>query len=301
MPGIESTSPFGRVLYRHPRVTIALYAVVVVAFLGFLIQAGATWLALLGPTAAELARGEATAPRPGDKPGSFTAMLVMVFLEGDAHRRWLHIALAVVFLAGQFLVIAGLGCVRLPRARSEKPTVAASIVFVSLMVALVTVGALLTVLEAVGVLSLIDKEDLVESQVLETPGEPWAWLYLTPLGLRWLGGLILAGWAMWGVVALAAWRRTGGGSVLERMVAGVLVGSWVEFVAALAVEIGARDRGDECPCDNGSWLALTLATPVMIWAIGPAMFMVYQRERSLVARDPSHARRVLREKTRVRG
>jgi len=103
--------------------------------------------------------------------------------------------------------------------------------------------------------------------------------------LFWLG----AGW----VLARGVPRET----ALGRMIALVLAGSWIEFMVALPVELVTRDRTKDCPCASGSWVALVCAGPLLLWSIGPGIFLLYRYEWQRTQEDPLHARRVLQRKS----
>src|SRR5262249_13917114 len=78
----------------------------------------------------------------------------------------------------------------------------------------------------------------------------------------------------------------------------LLTGSWIEFSLALPLYINARDRSD-CPCAEGSFLTLICCVPVLFWSIGPALYIVYLRERQLSQEAPERPLGILIRKSVV--
>lgn len=113
-----------------------------------------------------------------------------------------------------------------------------------------------------------------------------------------IGVAILAGcWLFWLGVGWLLARGVSRETALGRMIAVVFVGSWVEFAVALPVELVTRDRTKDCPCASGSWVALICSGPLLLWAIGPSIFLLYRYEWQRTLEDPAHARRVLQRKS----
>jgi hypothetical protein len=73
--------------------------------------------------------------------------------------------------------------------------------------------------------------------------------------------------------------------------------SWIEFSLALLLDISARNR-ESCYCAIGSYTTLLVSLPVLIWTIGPALYLLYLRERHFSLSQPSRVRMILRAKTR---
>ena len=113
-------------------------------------------------------------------------------------------------------------------------------------------------------------------------------------------GLILV-WLVWVVLTAIIYRRHDHESVLRRLTSCLLAGSWIEFLVALPVDIAIRQRADSCPCDTGSWAALMVSIPIMMFAFGPAMFLLYLREVELGRDSPRRATRILLHKSRKLG
>ncbi len=47
----------------------------------------------------------------------------------------------------------------------------------------------------------------------------------------------------------------------------------------------------------GSWIALVIVIPIIIWAFGPALYLLYLREKRLDEESPGRARRILARKS----
>jgi len=107
-------------------------------------------------------------------------------------------------------------------------------------------------------------------------------------------------WVLWVVLALVMYRGQDQETVLRRLTNGLLAGSWIEFLVALPVDIAIRQRADSCICATGSWLALMFAIPIMVFAFGPALFLLYLREVELGRVEPRRAMRILLHKSRRR-
>jgi hypothetical protein len=107
-------------------------------------------------------------------------------------------------------------------------------------------------------------------------------------------------WLVWFVIGMVAIRNTQQANGLSRLIAFLLAGSWIEFAVALPVEFVTRPRDRECPCQSGSWLGLIICFPILMWSIGPGLYLLLVREKKLCRQDPGHSRRVLLAKS-VRG
>ena len=108
-------------------------------------------------------------------------------------------------------------------------------------------------------------------------------------------------WLVWVVLATFASRRRDHASVIRRLTHSLIAGSWIEFLVALPVDIAIRQRAESCYCNTGSWFALLVAIPVMIFAFGPALFLLYLREIELGRAEPRRAMRILLHKSRRGG
>lgn len=187
---------------------------------------------------------------------------------------WFALALAI-FLVTQAALIWGGGRIRLARDPARFRSIGVAIFVVSFFAMVLTVGLLLLAME------FADWREAFLFPSLRT-----LWPYL-------LGGI----WAFW---FLAAWLYARGRAqtrVLGRFLAIVFAGSWIEFMLALPIDIAARNR-ETCHCAIGSAWVLLVTVPLMLWAVGPALYLLYLRERRAEDDLPGRARRILQRKTR---
>jgi len=113
---------------------------------------------------------------------------------------------------------------------------------------------------------------------LEVP-DAWTWVYdeLWPnWTLLWL--IMLAVWAAWGVVLWCYSRHRDEWTWLSRVTRALLAGSVAETMVATAVHAFVYDR-DDCYCARGSYTGMVLGGSVLLWALGPAVVLLYLRER----------------------
>jgi hypothetical protein len=104
-------------------------------------------------------------------------------------------------------------------------------------------------------------------------------------------------WVFWVGIGLVGLRNTDQSRGLSRLITCLLAGSWIEFGVALPIELVARDRHQDCPCQSGSWWALLICGPILFWSIGPAIFLLFLRDKAACQRDPRHSRRILLAKS----
>jgi len=123
---------------------------------------------------------------------------------------------------------------------------------------------------------------------------------LNAVGAAALISILAAAWLVWLIIALVQYRDRDQIGALARLSGALIAGSWVEFALALPIDIAVRARHESCPCVTGSWLALLIVIPVMIWSFGPALYLLYLRERALAGADPGRPRRILRRKSLFR-
>lgn len=189
---------------------------------------------------------------------------------------WEMLLSIAVYLALQAAVIWGGGRIRLSRQPAPLRNTAVSMAVIAFIAALLTVGAVMLYMEGMG---HIDPEEGFK--------EEWQPAFLA---------VLLGGWIFWFAAALFYTRRRGRVGGLAAALGVIFAGSWIEFAAALPIDVAARTRND-CYCATGGWLPLLLTVPIMLWVIGPALYLLYVRERDLAALDPHRARAILRRKS----
>jgi hypothetical protein len=258
------TRPIGALLdllALHWRALLVAYGVVIVAW-------AATVVAL----------------RPPAWPLLFDALFSHSGLEPDDSVFWYNVAFAAAFVVLQLVFISGVGGVRIRREPARPWKLTFSIAVFAVATGLAAWGTVAACLQ------LVDRIDASSGrQGLPIVSGTLAAAVLSASWLFWLG----AGW----VLARGVPRET----ALGRMITLVLAGSWIEFMVALPVELVTRDRTKDCPCGSGSWVALVSAGPLLLWSIGPGIFLLYRFEWQRTQEDPAHARRVLQRKTRRNG
>ncbi len=98
----------------------------------------------------------------------------------------------------------------------------------------------------------------------ETPGWVWNWiLFPAPL----------AGWAVFTPLIVAFVRKGTPEAQLSRVASRLLIGTTVEAVAIIPVEVMVRKRSD-CYCDEASFWSLVASMSVGFVTLGPAIFLL---------------------------
>lgn len=105
-------------------------------------------------------------------------------------------------------------------------------------------------------------------------------------------------WILWLWIGWLSIRHVDKPTASSRLIAILLAGSWIEFCCSLPIELGTRPRTKECPCRSGSWMALMMSLPVLLWAIGPGIYFLYVRQRGLAVSNHRHTVKVLLGKSR---
>jgi hypothetical protein len=200
------------------------------------------------------------------------------FIQTRENRAIVNALLAVAFVLTQAAFLWGGGTLRLGASVPKPYRLAISMAIFTTVMSLLTLGLLAAVLESVDRLDTSGR------------GEP------TEFGDV-FGVLIFASWTLWLPIAWFAMRGVDQPTGLSRLAGVMLAGSWIEVAVALPIELVKRGRHEDCPCSSGSWLALVFAGPLLLWSIGPAVYLLYLRERALDGLRPGHARRLLARKS----
>ena len=185
---------------------------------------------------------------------------------------------AAVFVLLQAGFLFGAGRVQLG---ARKPTH-------RLLLTLAIFGVLMSALTFAAGATLVQAVVRLDNDFIDRQGQVPFNVFLLILG---------SSWTLWMLIGWLAARDVDHPTALGRLTVGLLAGSWVEFYAAVLVEMAWRDRAESCPCASGSWIGLMIAGPVLIWALGPGLFLVYLRARRLREADSRAGIRVLRRKT----
>jgi hypothetical protein len=106
---------------------------------------------------------------------------------------------------------------------------------------------------------------------------------------------LLIPWVAWFGVLFYYWHARPE-AFLRKYLKAMLLGSWVEFIVALAITISVRQR-EGCFCAIGSWLTLVFIVPVIVWLIGPALYLFYLNEKR--EQSPRALKLILLRKSKV--
>lgn len=199
----------------------------------------------------------------------------------DDFTLWQRVAVVAGFLALQALFLWGGGRVRLELKPAKIWKLAVSLVIFSTLMSILTAGLVMSLLEMADRLGTVGTVRLAGS-----PMEDNALLRLA-------GVLMMWSWLPWLGVGLLYARNAGHPAVLRRLATTLLAGSWIEFAVALPVDLAIRTRTKECPCASASWITLLFCLPILLWSVGPVLYVLYLRESRLSSERRGHARRIL--------
>jgi hypothetical protein len=136
------------------------------------------------------------------------------------------------------------------------------------LAAVLTLGTIATVLEAVTIWDSID-------QYLNWP------IFITVAGLVWTAWVPV----FW-LLQKKGSDRYGG---LVRVVRWLVVGTVLELFVSASVQAFLPDR-HSCFCGRGSFVGLVFGVPLLFWAFGPALALVFMYEKVRMARATVHNR-----------
>jgi len=199
---------------------------------------------------------------------------------GDLSSGLAGFILLAAFFGVQAALIWGGGKVRLERSPARFRKMGVAILAFSILALILTIGLVLLVIEFA---------DWRRTRVLDSTSET-AWLYAMLYA-------IASAWVFWLAMGWLYARGRPQVDVLQRFLAIIFAGSWIEFMLALPIDIAARNR-ESCYCVTGSFLLMLMTVPLMICAMGPALYLFYLREQRADAQNPGRARRILQWKTR---
>jgi hypothetical protein len=98
---------------------------------------------------------------------------------------------------------------------------------------------------------------------------------------RWLAQMwlvVLVSWFTWTVALMQYVRRRTHDGGLVALIEIVLAGSWLDLVISAPVHLVLRRTRAHCECQVGTWLAIWISLPVVLWSLGPAVLMLFVRE-----------------------
>jgi hypothetical protein len=106
-----------------------------------------------------------------------------------------------------------------------------------------------------------------------------------PIPERWFWQLILGAWIFWLLVIIIYARWENSNSIAPKVIGLVISGSWINSVISLMVDLSVRPRYIGCIFAAGSWFALIVSVPVLVWSIGPGIYLLYLIERRKIVPD----------------
>jgi len=114
--------------------------------------------------------------------------------------------------------------------------------------------------------------------LMEVP-DAWSWVFdnIWP-NFASLWAVMAVSWAAWGVLLWRYSRSLDEWTWLSRITRGLLAGSVAESMVAALVHAAVYQR-DDCYCSRGSYSGMVLGGSVLLWAFGPALVLLYLRER----------------------
>lgn len=83
-------------------------------------------------------------------------------------------------------------------------------------------------------------------------------------------------WCFWSVIFCIYWRQSEHYTWVGRVIRGLIAGSVLELFVAVPVY---ATRQEDCYCVRGSYAGLIFGATVLLWAFGPAVFLLFIREK----------------------
>ncbi|MCK4887607.1 MAG: hypothetical protein KAS96_09485 [Planctomycetes bacterium] len=89
-----------------------------------------------------------------------------------------------------------------------------------------------------------------------------------------LSPLIL--WIFWSIIFCVYYRQTDYYTWASRIIRGLIAGSVLELFVSIPIFV---TREDDCYCDRGSYAGIVFGATVLLWAFGPAVFLLFLRQK----------------------
>lgn len=83
-------------------------------------------------------------------------------------------------------------------------------------------------------------------------------------------------WCFWSVIFCIYWRQSDYYTLLGRVIRGLIAGSVLELFVSVPIY---ATRQEECYCARGSYAGLIFGGTILLWAFGPAVFLLFVREK----------------------
>ena len=135
-----------------------------------------------------------------------------------------------------------------------------SVIAAAFMAMLLSVGLILTLLEAMRQPTLQDSDDA----------------YLAYMTFYW--GVMVLLWLGWAAVFWRYWQQGDRYTWMGKVLRGLIAGSALELFIATAV-YAWNPRKEDCYCARGSYTGLVFGGTVLLWAFGPGIVLLFLREK----------------------
>ena len=189
------------------------------------------------------------------------AILGLVYDIFDVSGSWGYVLLVLTYLALLFLCQWGfLGPRHIwkPRQNENGRPMKRAAIGAAFVIALLSVGLICSIV------------DLITTGFFETLSDPTVlWHYLVLL-------IPIVLWIFWSVIFVVYLWQGGHYNWAGKIIRALIAGSILELFVAVPIY---ATRQDECYCARGSYAGLVFGGTVLLWAFGPAIFLLFIREK----------------------
>jgi hypothetical protein len=191
-----------------------------------------------------------------------------LFILGPAYQlfedytgKWIYILLVLIYLALLFLTqwwfLSPRHIWKIKLTEKPRPMKRAAI-SAALAATLLSIGVSFSIVDLI-------KQDFFTE--LEDPSALWHYLVLL---------IPVAVWVVWSVIFIVYLRQGDHYNRAGKIIRGLIAGSVLELFVAVPVY---ATRQDDCYCARGSYAGLVFGGTVLLWAFGPAIFLLFIREK----------------------
>lgn len=189
------------------------------------------------------------------------AILGLVYDIFDVSGSWGYVLLVLTYLALLFLSqwwFLSPRHIWKPRQKDSGRPMKRAAIGAAFVIALLSVGLICSIV------------DLITTDFFETLAGPTAlWHYLVLL-------IPVLLWIFWSVIFVVYLRQGDHYNWAGKIIRGLITGSVLELFVAVPIY---TTRQDECYCARGSYAGLVFGGTVLLWAFGPAIFLLFIREK----------------------
>jgi hypothetical protein len=179
----------------------------------------------------------------------------------ESSGRWGYVLVVLIYLALLFLTqwwfLSPKNIWKVKTTEAARPMKRAA-VGAAFAITLLTIGF------AASIVDLITEDFFTE---LEDPSTFWHYLVLLIPVIVWL---------TWSVIFIIYFRQGDHYTRAGKIIRGLIAGSVLELFVAVPIY---ATRQEECYCARGSYAGLVFGGTVLLWAFGPAIFLLFIRER----------------------